>query len=167
MRHPVHFDPTTNVATLGGQALVFHCHHYNSILQKTIEDGLGEEANHLLAIAAQEPVRRHLAALSRTGDRDGVLDTAASVFSELGFGRLDFTALTRSGGAVTSPSSHYALSWLAKFGERVMPACQFTAGFIAAAASVAFDLPPERVRVRESGCQAQGNAACHFEVEVL
>lgn len=167
MRHPVDFDPATNVATLGGQALVFHCHHYNSTLQKTIEDGLGEEADYLLTIAAQEPVRRHLAALSRTGDRDGVLDTAAGVFSELGFGRLDFTTLTRSGGTVAAPSSHYALSWLAKFGERTTPACQFTAGFIAAAASVAFGLPPERVRVRESRCQAQGSAACHFDVEVL
>ena len=55
MRHSVNFDPTTNVATLGGQALVFHCHHYNSILQKTIEQGLGEEANHLLTLAWPEP----------------------------------------------------------------------------------------------------------------
>jgi hypothetical protein len=167
MRHSVNFDPNTNVATLGGRALVFHCHHYNSILQKTIEQGLGEEASHLLTVAAQEAVRPQLAALSRPGDRDGVLETAASVFSELGFGRLDFTALTGCGGTVTAPSSHYALSWLAKFGERMTPACQFTAGFIAAAASVAFDLEPERVRVRESDCQAQGSTACHFDVEVL
>jgi hypothetical protein len=167
MRHPVEFDPTTNVATLGGRPLVFHCHHYNSILQKTIEQGLGEEADRLLTTAAQEAVQLQLTALARAGDRDGVLETAASVFSELGFGRLDFTDLGESGGTVTSPSSHYALSWLAKFGERTTPACQFTAGFIAAAAGVAFDLDPERVRVRESRCQAQGSAVCRFDVEVL
>jgi V4R domain len=167
MRHSVDFDPKTNLATLGGRALVFHCHHYNSILQQTIEQGLGEEANHLLSIAAQEAVRLQLPALSRSGDRARVLETAASVFSELGFGRLDFSALSESGGIVSAPTSHYALSWLAKFGERTTPACPFTAGFIAAAVSVAFDLEPERVRVRETGCQAQGRSVCHFDVEVL
>jgi len=164
----IQFDAATNVATLSGQAMVFHCHHYNSTLQRTIEEGMGAEAFHLLTIAAQEAARKQLKQLVSSGTSPKeAFSQAAALFAELGFGSLDFSGLGPRGGVVISPSSHYGMSWLVKFGERKDPACEFPAGYVAAAVMVAFHLEPERVRVREASCVACGAPACRFEVEVL
>lgn len=165
------FDIDANVATLGGRSLVFHCHHYNATLQKTIEETLGDDANELLTVAAQEVVRKQLDELR--GDRSaGGMDAADVVrlgqelFKMAGFGVLDASQLGGYGGTVVCPSSHYALGWLAKFGERDTPACEFVTGFVGAVVCTAWGHAPERVKVVESRCAAMGHERCQFDVEV-
>lgn len=162
----VRYDIDKNLATLGGSSLVFHCHHYNATLQRTIEEGLGLEAFDLLAAAAQETVRYQLRQL--VGDARGgeVLGAAETLFARGGFGTLELSRLDSRGGEVVCGSSHYALSWLAKFGERTTPACSFVAGYIGGALLVAHDLVVERVRVVETECLARGDAGCRFRAEV-
>ena len=160
------FDIDTNVAVLGGTSLVFHCHHYNATLQRTIEETLGDDAFELLAVAAQECVRRQLDELR--GDRDAadVVRLGQELFKTAGFGVLDVSQLGAYGGQVVCPSSHYALGWLAKFGERDTPACEFVSGFVGAIACAAWGHPPERVKIVESRCAAMGHEDCRFDVEV-
>ncbi len=162
----VSYDLDRNVAQLGGSSLVFHCHHYNATLQRTIEEGLGEPAFELLAAAAQEATRAQLQALAGETRGPAVLEVAATLFARAGFGTLDLSRLSPQGGEAFCGSSHYALCWLAKFGERTTPACSFAAGYLGAALQVAHDLAPERVRVVETECMARGDARCHFALEV-
>jgi predicted hydrocarbon binding protein len=164
----ISFDAATNTATLGNQPLVFHCHHYNCALQRAIEEGLGADAPRVLTAAAKETVRLQLAALKKPGDdARAVVSSAEKLFAELGFGKLDATRLSARGGQADVAASHYAMGWVAKYGERSTPTCYFVAGYLAATVCVAWDLAPERVRVTESGCYACKAERCTFQVEVL
>ena len=72
-----------------------------------------------------------------------------------------------SDGARVTPSIYYGMGWVAIYGERKTPACNFVEGFVAAVVGEAYGLAPERVRVRERQCFACGAERCSFDVEVL
>lgn len=163
----VAFDAAKNVATLGGQEMVFHCHHYNCALQRAVTGSLGQAAAaELFRAAGAEAVRPQLVALTKTMGEGEALTWATTLFSELGFGALDLSAMAALHGEVIVRQSHYGLGWLSKFGESQTPVCHFNAGFIAAALGVARHLAPERVVVTEHSCSAQGAEQCRFGVEV-
>jgi hypothetical protein len=165
MPHPIQYDQGRNVAVLGGQSLVFHCHYYNCALQKAIEDGLGPAAREVLRDAAAEPVRQQIAALC--GDAcERAPAIAAELFAQLGFGMLDLSGVTAAGGQATVRASHYAMGWVAAQGDRHEPVCRFVEGFIAGAVAAAFDRPVAAVGVVESLCYACGEQDCRFDVEV-
>lgn len=162
------FDPKTNVAILGGQSMVFHCHHYNCALQRAVESSMGSDAAMLLMVPGQEVVREQLGHLTGANDNANQrLAAAVALFSQLGFGRLETGALTPRGGTVACAGSHYAMGWLSKYGERDTPACHFVSGFVAGMVAVAFGVAPERLHVKETRCLATGHSACRFKVEVL
>ncbi|MEW5850605.1 MAG: 4-vinyl reductase [Myxococcota bacterium] len=162
------FDAKTNVAMLGGQSMVFHCHHYNTALQRAVEGGLGAAAPDVLTVAAQESARLQLSALASKGSGPQErLAHADKLFAELGFGRLDFSEAGARGGTVKVSNSHYAMGWVSKYGERDTPTCHFVSGFIGGALAVAHNLAPERIVVTETRCLATGHPACRFKVEVL
>ena len=163
----VGFDAARNVATLGGQEMVFHCHHYNCALQRAITDSLGQTAAaDLLRAAGAESLRPQLVNLTQKMDEKQTLALSRSLFSNLGFGVLDMTRLNAIDGEVVVRQSHYGLGWLSKYGESKDPVCHFNAGFIAASIGVARSLAPERIVITEHACSAQGHEHCSFKVEV-
>ncbi|MFT3765197.1 MAG: hypothetical protein QM820_06730 [Minicystis sp.] len=159
-------DLDRSIVTLGGRRLVFHCHHYNVFLQRSIEDGLGERAPALLTNAAMEAARGALVGLDPAGSPAAVIARAAAILADQGFGRADVTALGPWGGTAVMDRSHYAVGWLAKWGRRATPCCFFPAGWLAGAVAVAGGHTPERVAVREVSCLAAGAERCSFLVEV-
>lgn len=165
--HAVHFDAQRNVADLGGASMVFHCHFYNCTLQRAIELGMGEQAHVILRESAITPVRSQLAALAPAGASPSeVLAVAASLFSELGFGRFAPVALDAHGGEIIVSSSHYAMGWLSIFGERKEPGCRFVEGFVQAAVEQAFGKASGQVHVTEHRCFSCGQDDCRFRVEI-
>lgn len=162
----IRFDAARSVISIGDRRIVFHCHHYNVTLQRTLDEGLGEAAAEIQQRAAMESSRAALSAVTK-GDGRERLAHAGELFGALGFGHADTTELDASGGRVKLPTSHYAIGWRAKFERASRPVCHFAVGFWAAATSVAFDLPPERVLAREASCSACGDAPCSIEIEVL
>lgn len=165
------FDAAANVATLGGQSMVFHCHFYNCALQEAIEEGLGDDADEVQILAAQEAVRLQLQELSVRGGSSAkssaaLLETGRTIFKQLGFGTLDLDDVAEHGGTARVPHSHYAMGWIATRGERTTPACAFVSGFVGAVVSVAYGISPERIRVRETDCFACGGTSCSFKVDV-
>ncbi len=149
--------PDRFVASIAGEPHVFHCHHYNCFLQKSIVDQSALlDAKRLLTDAAAEVVYTELSALKAT------TDTAEVLFGQLGFGVLDAKALTAQGGNATVKGSHYALGWLSKFGKASEPVCYFVAGFVEAAARQKFGAA---FQVKETACVASGANACTFEVK--
>lgn len=167
------FDASRNLILLGERRLVFHCHHYNLFLQRSIEDGLGpEEAMRLQVAAASESARQILTKLYAAESAHGLTESekliiAQRVFGSLGFGRADVSALTQQGGRIRLFTSHYAIGWNAKWGTSKRPVCHFPVGFWMGALCAAAQLPPERLQGRELTCHAQGEALCELEIEVL
>ncbi|MRG98015.1 4-vinyl reductase [Polyangium spumosum] len=162
-------DLERGVSTLGGRRLVFHCHHYNVFLQRTIEDALQERAPGLLVAAGMEAARAMLQGLeaeAASASPAEALRRAADTFAAQGFGRLDVGLLGAGGGEVTVAPSHYAVGWVSRWGKRPTPACFFVAGFLGGVVAAAYRLAPERITSRECTCVAAGDERCSFRVEV-
>ncbi|MEM6254792.1 MAG: 4-vinyl reductase [Cyanobacteria bacterium P01_D01_bin.156] len=165
--HTVEFDPQTNQALLAGSHMVFHCHYYNCAIHKSIEDALSTDAAELFRSSAFAAAQPQLAAIVAQVDSPSTrISKGATLFQQLGFGRFDPHLLTSAGGTVTSTSSHYALGWLARYGLRETPVCQFIEGYLQALMVVAYNLNVQQVRVKEVDCLATGDAACTFVVTV-
>src|SRR5262249_48726267 len=93
-------DLDRSILTLGGRRIVFHWHHYNVFLQRTIEEGLRERAPALLTAAAVEAARAVLGGLEAeraAGSPAEILARAAEIFADSGFGRADVSALGAQG----------------------------------------------------------------------
>jgi hypothetical protein len=176
MTDEARFDPERNVTTIADSRIVFHCHHYNIFLQRTVDEALGEDAANVQRLAALEASRRLLSGLFKgdggagVGMRVGVrerLDQATKLFGSLGFGLADLSGLTEQGGTVVLSTSHYALGWRAKFGPSAAPVCHFATGYWAAALAAAAGVAPERVLSAERRCGAVVDESCQIEIEVL
>lgn len=152
---------------LGGEPLVFHCHHYNIALQNTIEECLGDGADQLLTDAATAVAAAQLSAiaaanpgLSSFTDRLGL---ALEISRMLGFGVLKAEG-DASSGRVIAPRAHYAHGYRAKGIRRSTPTCWFHAGYAAAAFSFAAGQPAGSHQAREVRCAAVHGGSCEFEI---
>jgi hypothetical protein len=160
------FDADRNLLVLGERRLVFHCHHYNLSLQRTIDDIFGEEAAEMQVAAAAESAREMLSRVFAGVSRDARLALAGSLFGQNGFGLADLSAFGGDGGVVTLASSHYAVGWRSKWGQAERPVCHYATGYFAGALVAAFDLGPERVVAREERCAAVSDGPCRIRLEV-
>jgi hypothetical protein len=172
MSDEAQFDAAKNITSIAGNRIVFHCHHYNVFLQRTIDEALGEGAASLQRRAAAEASRRLLEDLFRGGSGGSPrerLERAAKLFGSLGFGLANIDGLTLEGGSVVLATSHYAIGWRAKFGPPAAPVCHFAVGYWAAAVAVAAGVAPERVVGGERRCAAVAREGdgCSIDVEVL
>ena len=154
-------DLKRNTALLGGQALVFHCHHYNCSLQKAIEDILGDAAPAHLRDAAVQVVFDQMTAL----DSDDPIATAREIYRELGFGLVEAFEIADAFEVVVQ-NSHYSLGWLAKYGPRDTPCDHFTAGFLTAAVALAANVPHANVTVTQTADMVCGDTENRYRVEV-
>jgi hypothetical protein len=169
MTAKIDFDAARNTMTLGEARLVFHCHHYNLSLQRTVEDALGYDvANDVQRAAAAEAARRMLAVpFAGLQTLDARLAYAKSLFAELGFGVADLAGLDGQGGRVVLHNSHYAVGRRSKWGVSERPACAFPTGFWAGALASAAQVGAERVLAEEKQCAAMGSRSCEIAIEVL
>ena len=139
----VTFSKERGLATAYGQAMVFHCNHYNRSLQQTIEDPGYIDSERILVDAAKETVFLQLReCFSRGGfaDVQAKLNFAAEIFQCAGFGRVDFSGVrSPKGGTVVVPSSHYGMAVKLNLAHRTKPAEYFDRGFIQGALAAAFD----------------------------
>ncbi len=148
---------------LGGEPLVFHCNHYNYLLQSTLllDPSLGMAD--VIRDAATAVVWNCLQA-GRVSDRR---QHAEAVFSELGFGVIDLSQLTERGGTVVTPSSHYGQALVVAnegkhFGEMQN---LFDQGYAAAAAAYLFGLEAGAFSARGVSCMSTGAARGEISVE--
>lgn len=148
-----------------GEPLVFHCHHYNVALQRTIEECLPEAAPEVLTDAATEVAQAQLAAIlrenpGRTGFSER-LAVAAEVSRIQGFGTLRIDG-DESGGTAVAPRAHYAHGWRVKHGRRDTPTCWFHAGYLAGAFAAAASRPAGSYQALETSCGAVTGGDCKF-----
>lgn len=124
---------------VGGEPMVFHCHHYNTFLQRSIQDASYIDSEPFLVGAATEVAHAQLTdALEGIEDIPSRLAAAQTLYSWAGFGSVDLSDLEAGGGTVEAPSSHYVSAWQAKFGTPEGPVDLFTRGWLAGAAAAVF-----------------------------
>lgn len=164
---PLEVDLERNLAVCAGEPLVFHCHHYNTFLQRTITDAHNLDTIPILVDAASAVARSQLR--SHFGGKPELnpryrMSLAAELFRLQGLGVIDFSRCEAWGGEVRLPFSHYGSGFLSKFGTQEGVVCFFAAGFIEAALEVAYIRPAGSFRAVERKCIAKGDPYCAFEV---
>ena len=164
---PFVLDAPHRRAVLGGEPMVFHCHHYNTFLQQSIRDAAWLSSEGFLVGAAAEVAYGQMSSLFRIKSLDDVDRRkvfASEVYRTLGFGTVDFSDVCESGGKIVTPSSHYAMAWRSKFGVAKEPVCYFARGWLAGVTAAIFDKPAGSYGAFHSVCHATGDDPCEFEV---
>jgi hypothetical protein len=165
------FMPKHDLAFLVGVPYVYHCHHYNLFHDQTIVDVLGEELGTEIRVRIAKQVFGQLLrtlyarlGMSTVAER---LQMATDLFAWMGHGRMSFQ-LEKRGGSARGEFLHYGFSWKQKYGEKIRclaPLDAVAAGYAAAVAEAAFDLPAGSRTARETHCIAMKHGACEFQIE--
>ena len=156
-----------NAFVAQGEPLVFHCHHYNTFLQLSIE-----ETKHYLDVypilqdTAQEIAHAQFVNYFRVASALSVTERKQAVsqaFSERGFGIVHLDKLSPQGGTVDLPTEHYSTTWMLKYGLRSDYDCGaalFASGFVAGVTEAIYDLPLGQLEARQVECPTKGHSQC-------
>jgi hypothetical protein len=153
--------------SLGDQLVTYQSHHHSLFLDQTVSDALGGEGWAVRRQAAFEAAHALLASFyAEFGiiDPDQRLELAAELFSAMGHGRLVFE-VSAEGGTVRGHELHYGSSFREKYATRLRnrrPVDTFAAGFVSAAASLAFPSDWGTLEADEVACVARRDELCVF-----
>jgi hypothetical protein len=153
--------------SLGDQLVTYQCHHHALFLDQTVSDALGGEGWAVRRQAAFESSHAMLASFyAELGvvEADERLELAAELFAAMGQGRLVFE-ITAEGGTVRAHDLHFGASFRDKYATRVKnrrPVDTFAAGFVSAAASLAFPSDWGTLEADEVACVARRDELCVF-----
>lgn len=162
---PVILDHAHRRHLLGAEPIIFHCHHYNTFLQRSIKDAIYIDSTPFLVGAAAEVAESQLRNLF--GEIPNVSDRsrlAERIYCWAGFGRVDLSGLTEDGGVVEAPSSHYVSSWQSKFGTPIGPVDLFTQGWLGGATAAIYDAPAGSFDVRQVSDGGTASAGIRYDV---
>ncbi|RMG08546.1 MAG: hypothetical protein D6731_21705, partial [Planctomycetota bacterium] len=159
---PYRFDALRHRRWVGPAEVAVHCHHYNSRLQRAVEQATVEGAGRSLVVGTAEAVFAELLPRALPEGLAGpeALEQAAAFYARLGFGRFDLALAGE--GEVRATASHFAEGWRINWPAHRAPVCSFAAGFLQAALALARG---RRAAVREVACLAAGDPACRFVVD--
>ncbi len=164
----ISWNKKTNQRLVEGKSLVFHCHHYNCFLQRTLEDAKIVDGKGIQIESAREVAFEQFTKAFEDHQKlktaKQKLKFASNFFQIAGFGLIDFSKTNTEGGTVTCPVSHYAKGWVAKWGKRKTPMCYFNTGWIAGVMAAAYNKELYDYDVRETKCEAVKGKGCKFEV---
>ena len=169
-----HFDTKFNTYTAAQEPMIFHCHHYNTVLQATLEDTRDYiDIYPVLVDSAQEIVYSQLIAFfaeSHLTDFSERKEAVEDFFAFCGYGKFSLDGLSPFGGKIIAQTDHYSYGWKVKFGLRPdnLPMVSFfTRGFLAGATDAIFNLPLGTSDCVQLTCYTKGDAFPSFEVSKL
>ncbi len=160
------FDKTNNQHTIEGMHFVLHCHHYHTLIHHAITSTpLFDGQDFFVAVAAADFIRTLETVCRAKGVTGGkVLETASYLYSELGFGQLDFSQVSAAGGRAVSAHSHLGQGYLNKWGKQSHTVDDFGAAFTLAAWCVAFGKKLSDASVVQTRCLAKGDPQGEFQI---
>ena len=152
---------------LGDQLVAYQCHHHALFLDQTVSDALGGEG---WAVRRQAAFEASHALLAGFYGELGVIEPlerielAGELFAAMGHGRL-FFEITAEGGTVRGHDLFHGASFRDKYGSLVKnrrPLDTFAAGFVSAAASLAYPSDWGTLEAEEIACVARRDDLCVF-----
>lgn len=160
-KHP--FDRAHYCMEVGGEAMIFHCHHYLNYLLRSILDADYIDSRPFLIGSAADAVYGQLSQLCQGLPPEDAKKMAASVYKTFGYGLIDLSGMTEEGVVLSTVKSFFSKTWPMKFGRSDKPVDYYTSGFLAAAYAVIYGCPLSQVHVEQSSCMACGDA-CNTHV---
>jgi hypothetical protein len=165
--HMVRPIASVGLLALGDQLVAYQPHHQALFLDQTVSDALGGEG---WAVRRQAAFEASHALLAGFYGELGVIepleriDLAGELFAAMGHGRLLFE-ITAEGGTVRGHDLFHGASFRDKYGSQVKnrrPLDTFAAGFVSAAASLAYPSDWGTLEAEEIACVARRDDLCVF-----
>ncbi|MGB0721800.1 MAG: hypothetical protein ACPGU7_05320 [Gammaproteobacteria bacterium] len=153
------YDPDHNYLEVAGEAMIFHCHHYLGILQRTILDADYIDSRPFLIGSSADANYNQLKNLCQGRDIAEAKIIAQEVYKTFGYGLLDLSTMDEDGIELTTTKSFFSKTWVLKFGRSEKPVDYYTSGFLAAAYAVIYGRELAEVQVEQTRCIARGDLA--------
>lgn len=160
------FDEAHNYLEIGGEAMIFHCHHYMMNLQRTILDAEYINSELFLIGSAADSLFYQFSNLCDGLTIEESKKMAEDIYKTFGNGLIDLSEMSEDGGTLTTKSSFFSKTWLIKYGKSAKLVDYYTAGFLAAAYAVIYKKPLSQVSAKQLTCMACGDSANSFEVKL-
>ena len=151
------FDEKHNYLEIGGEAMIFHCHHYIMNLQRTILDADYIDGSRFLIGSAADAVSYQLSNLCEGLDVQASKKMAEDIYKCFGFGLIDLSCMDENGCELKTTSSFFSKTWEMKFGQRSEPIDYYTSGFLAAAYAVIYNKSLKDISAIQTTCLACGD----------
>ena len=148
--HDYKFDEQHNCLFIGGEAMVFHCHHYITNLQRTILDAQYLDSSQFLIGSAADAVYCQLTNLCQGLSLDESKQIAQDIYKTFGYGLIDLSCMDENGCELKTTKSFFSKTWEMKFGKVSNPVDYYTSGFLAATYAVLYDKDLKDIQAHQS-----------------
>ncbi len=160
------FNKEYNCLDIGGEAMVFHCHHYITNLQRTILDADYINSKLFLIGSAVDAVYNQLTNLCVGLNVDESKLIAQDIYKVFGYGLIDLSDMDEDGIKLQSTKSFFSKTWKMKFGNATKPVDYYTSGFLAAAYAVIYKKELKNINAVQTTCMACGDDINTFIVQI-
>ena len=160
------YDEKHNYMEIGGEAMIFHCHHYITNLQRTILDADYIDSKLFLIGSAADAVWYQLTNLCDGLSIDESKKMAEDIYRCFGYGVIDLGSMDEDGIALDTTSSFFSKTWKIKFGKSSKPMDFYTSGFLAATYSVIYNKDLKDIYADQIKCMAMGDEVNSFVVKL-
>lgn len=152
------YDENRNYLEIGGEAMIFHCHHYLTNLHKTILDAKNIDSRPFLIGSAADAVYGQFKNLSENLTIDESKKLAEEIYKCFGYGLINLNSLDENGITLQTKKSFFSKTWKMKFGKSDIPMDFYTLGFLAAVYAVIFNKKLSDINVEQTKCMACDDA---------
>ncbi len=151
------FDKEHNYLEIGGEAMIFHCHHYITNLQRTILDADYIDSRLFLIGSAADAVYNQLLNLCDGLSIEDSKIMAQDIYKTFGYGLIDLSSMDEGGVELKTKKSFFSKTWEMKFGISSKPVDYYTTGFLAAAYAVIYKKDLKSINAVQTTCMACGD----------
>lgn len=151
------YDTKNCSIEIGGESMMYHCHHYLTNLQKTIYDAEYIDGFMLMASCAADSVKYQLTNLCKGLSIKASKQLAQDIYKTFGNGLIDLSPMTEEGIKLKTTKSILSKTWQMQFGESKKPVDPYTTGFIAAAYAVIYKKDLKDLHISQTTEMASGD----------
>jgi hypothetical protein len=159
------FDTEHNYLEIGGEAMIFHCHHYITNLQRTILDADYIDSSLFLIGSAADSLYHQLTNLCNGLSIEESKQMAQDIYKTFGYGIIDLSNMNENGVELTTTKSFFSKMWKLKFEKSNKPVDYYTAGFLAAAYAVIYKKELKDIYAKQTTCMSCGDECNTFVIK--
>jgi len=152
------YDEENCYIEVGGESMMYHCHHYLTNLQKTIYDAEYIDGFMLMASCAADAAYYQLSNLCEGLSIEESKQVAQNSYKVFGNGLVDLSAMNEDGIELTTTKSILSKTWQMQFGESKKPVDPYTTGFLAAVYGVIYKKNLKDLHIVQTTEMASGDA---------
>jgi len=148
---------------IGGENMVYHCHHYLTNLQRTVFDAEYMDGSGMIIGCAADATYYQLSNLCKDLSVEDSKLLAQDMYKTFGNGLIDLSAMDENGLELSTTKSVIVIAWDILFGKSKKPVDCYTTGYLAAAYAVIYKKELKNINAVQTQCMSMGaNSNIHI-----